>query len=339
MGRLSKKNILLTGGAGFIGSNFCHFVINKGFDGQLVILDNLTYAGDIKNLYPLLLRENVHFFKGDISDESVVARLFEHFEFDLVLNFAAESHVDRSINSASSFVESNIKGVLVLLQHALKFWEGDFENKLFFQVSTDEVYGALDENDASFSELSVFKPNSPYSASKAGAEHLVRAWNQTYGLPTVITNCSNNYGPYQHFEKLIPLIVKCLYCGEKVPIYGDGLQRRDWLHVYDHCTAIYLLISEGVLGESYCIGSGYEYTNLDVVRAIYKVFLSRRSSNANRLPFESIVSHVADRLGHDRRYAINSEKIRRLGWKPVYNFGDGIHEVASWYLDNTDRIS
>jgi len=333
-----SSSILLTGGAGFIGSNFAHFLVDNGFSGRLVILDKLTYAGDLNNLGSLLALDNVHFCQGDIADSALVANLFERFQFDLILNFAAESHVDKSISSPSDFIDTNVKGTLVLLQSALFAWDGNFCGKLFFQVSTDEVYGTLEEHESAFNECSAFRPNSPYSASKAAAEHLVRAWNQTYGLPTLISNCSNNYGPNQHFEKLIPLIIKQLYKGEKVPIYGDGLQKRDWLHVLDHCEAIQLLVHKGELGQSYCIGSGCEHTNIQVVSAIATALSNRAELDFDFTDLNSIISHVTDRLGHDRRYAINSNKLKALGWNPRYSFEDGIRDVANWYVDNIKRL-
>lgn len=311
--------VLITGGAGFIGSNFVIYMLNKYPDYQFVNLDALTYAGNLENLKAIENYPNYKFVKGDISDTNLVNELFENEKFDYVINFAAESHVDRSILDPGAFVRTNVQGTQVLLDAARKY-----EIKKFIQISTDEVYGSLDE-EGLFHETTPLAPNSPYSASKAGGDLLVRAYHKTYGLPVNITRCSNNYGPYQFPEKLIPLMIIHALNDKPLPIYGDGLNVRDWLHVEDHCRAIDLVLHKGKKGEVYNIGGNNERTNLEIVKSIL----------AHLGKPESLITFVKDRLGHDRRYAIDATKIRNeLGWEPKYTFDVGIKETIQWYLDN-----
>lgn len=311
--------ILITGGAGFIGSNFVVYMLNKYPNDQFVNLDALTYAGNLENLKAIENFNNYKFVKGDISNYQLVDELFAREQFDYVINFAAESHVDRSILDPGAFVRANVQGTQVLLDAAKKY-----EVKKFVQVSTDEVYGSLGDNGL-FHETTPLAPNSPYSASKAGGDLLVRAYHETYGLPVNITRCSNNYGPYQFPEKLIPLMIINALADKPLPIYGDGLNVRDWLHVEDHCQAIDLVLHKGIDGEVYNVGGNNERTNIEIVKTIL--------SHLNKP--ESLITFVEDRLGHDRRYAIDATKIREvLGWEPKYTFDTGIKETIDWYLEN-----
>ncbi len=309
--------ILVTGGAGFIGSNFIKFMLNKYEDINIINLDKLTYAGNLNNLRELRGDKRYRFVKGDICNKRLVDKLIKNV--DLIVHFAAESHVDKSINNREVFIKTNIEGTLNLLNASLKY------NKRFHHISTDEVFGSLSlKSRKKFNENSPYKPNSIYSASKASSDHLVRAFNKTYGLATTISNCSNNYGPYQHPEKLIPLIITNLIQGKKIPIYGNGMNVRDWLHVEDHCSAIDLIISKGKIGESYCIGGNNERTNLEIAKIIIK---EMGLSN-------DFIEFVKDRPGHDLRYAINPRKIMRLGWKPKHSFRRGIKDTIKWYKNN-----
>ncbi len=309
--------ILVTGGAGFIGSNFVRYMLNKYSNYEIVNLDALTYCGNLENLSGLENNTNYSFIKGNISDKDLVNEITE--DIDYIINFAAESHVDRSIEDPEIFINSNILGTQVLLDAAKKY-----NIKKFLQISTDEVYGSLGK-DGYFKEDTPLAPNSPYSASKAGADLMVRAYNKTFGLPVNITRCSNNYGPYQFPEKLIPLMISNVLEDKKLPVYGDGMNIRDWLHVYDHCTAIDLVLHNGKIGEVYNIGGNNEKPNIEIVKLILK-FLGKD---------ESYIEYVKDRPGHDRRYAIDSSKIQKeLGWKPKYTFEKGIYETIQWYLDN-----
>ena len=314
--------VLITGGAGFIGSNFVKYMLDKHPDYELVNLDALTYCGNLENLKDIEDSDNYTFVKGDIRDKELVSNLVG--ECDYVINFAAESHVDRSIEDPEIFIKSNVLGTQVLLNAANRFGV-----EKFIQISTDEVYGSLGKI-GYFTESTPLQPNSPYSASKAGADLVVRAYGETFDLPINITRCSNNYGPYQFPEKLIPLMISNALEGKKLPVYGDGKNIRDWLHVHDHCRAIDLVMHEGVLGEVYNIGGNNEKQNIEIV----KLILNELGKD------DSLIEFVTDRLGHDRRYAIDSSKIQNdLGWKPEYTFETGIKETINWYLDNQDWIA
>ncbi len=314
--------ILVTGGAGFIGGNFAHYMTNTYPEDQIVVLDALTYAGNLETLEPIMDKPNFKFIKGDIRDRSFIDDLFAKEKFDIVVNFAAESHVDRSIENPGLFVETNVMGVQVLLDASLKYGV-----KRYHQVSTDEVYGdlPLDRKDLMFTEETPLHTSSPYSASKASADLLVLAYHRTFKLPVTISRCSNNYGPYHFPEKLIPLMISRALADESLPVYGKGENVRDWLHVHDHCTAIDLVIRKGREGEVYNIGGHNERTNLEVVKTILKQLGKP----------ESLIHFVTDRPGHDLRYAIDPTKIENeLGWKPVYNFDTGIKQTIEWYLNN-----
>lgn len=330
------KTILITGGAGFIGSNFVHYMITHR-DVRIVNLDALTYAGNLDNVSDIEDSERYHFVKGDIGDRTLVEQLFKQYDIDIVVNFAAESHVDRSIEQPDLFLTTNILGTQVLLDVAKKNWNLHGEDKYsreyksgvkFLQVSTDEVYGALGKT-GRFVESMPLQPNSPYSASKASADLLVRAYHETYGLPVNITRCSNNYGPYQFPEKLIPLMINNCLHDKPLPVYGDGMQIRDWLHVQDHCSAIATVLEKGRDGEIYNIGGNNEKANIEIVKLILAALGKE----------ETLIQHVKDRPGHDRRYAIDNTKITtELGWRPQYTFEQGIEETIRWYLTHQDWI-
>ena len=316
--------VLVTGGAGFIGGNFVHHMVNKYPDYQIVNLDLLTYAGNLETLKPVEDKPNYKFVKGDIADEAFIMDLFEKEKFDVVVNFAAESHVDRSIEDPGIFVQTNVMGTRVLLDASRKFGV-----KRYHQVSTDEVYGdlPLDRPDLFFTENTPIHTSSPYSASKASADLFVLAYHRTFGTPVTVSRCSNNYGPYHFPEKLIPLMIANALADKPLPVYGEGLNVRDWLYVEDHCKAIDLIIHKGRVGEVYNIGGHNERTNLQVVQTILKALDKP----------ESLIKYVKDRPGHDRRYAIDPTKIEtELGWKPKYNFDTGIAQTIQWYLDNED---
>lgn len=337
-----KKTILVTGGAGFIGSNFVLDWAAKSTD-KIVNLDLLTYAGNVDNLASIKDNPQHILVQGDIADKTLVAKLFEEHKPWAIVNFAAESHVDRSISDSSDFIHTNIIGTYNLLEAARSFWnnlnQDDKKAFRFLHVSTDEVYGSLEKEDPAFTEESNYEPNSPYSASKASSDHLVRAWFHTYGLPTIITNCSNNYGPYQFPEKLIPVIILSALEGKKIPIYGDGQNIRDWLYVSDHCTAIREILAKGRPGECYNIGGNNEKTNLEVVKIICNLLDKLSPSKSGLSSYSELISFVKDRAGHDRRYAINSGKIQReLGWQPEESFETGVAKTVKWYLDNTDWL-
>ncbi|MHB9119860.1 MAG: dTDP-glucose 4,6-dehydratase [Burkholderiales bacterium] len=331
--------ILLTGGAGFIGSNFILGWIAA--TGEAVVnLDKLTYAGNLANLAGLKDDSRHIFVQGDINDRALVGSLLQQHRPRAILHFAAESHVDRSIHGPEDFIQTNIHGTFHLLEEARAYWQalpGEEKTAFrFLHVSTDEVYGSLAPNDPPFSETTAYAPNSPYSASKAASDHLVRAYHHTYGLPTLTTNCSNNYGAYQFPEKLIPLVILNAVNGKPLPIYGDGLNVRDWLYVGDHCTAIRRVLEAGRSGEVYNIGGWNEKTNLDVVHAVCAILDERRPSSALHA---SLIAYVKDRPGHDQRYAIDARKIEReLGWKPVETFETGIRKTVEWYLDRMDWV-
>jgi len=313
------KRVLVTGGAGFIGSNFVRMVLDEHKDALVVNLDKLTYAGNLENLSGFLDRENHRFVKGDICDGELVEKLIDEFQVDSIVNFAAESHVDRSITGPKIFIETNVTGTLTLLQAAR-----DKKVKRFVQVSTDEVYGSLGP-EGEFTEETPLSPNSPYSASKAAADHLVKAFGHTWGLAWNITRCSNNYGPYQFPEKMIPLMINNALHDKELPVYGDGLYVRDWLYVLDHCKAVWKVLTEAEPNEVFNIGGCNEKTNLEVI----DIILERLGKS------KSLIRHVTDRPGHDRRYAIDAGRImRKLGWKPSVTFEEGIRATIDWYLQN-----
>ncbi|MGB9106113.1 MAG: dTDP-glucose 4,6-dehydratase [Terriglobales bacterium] len=331
--------ILVTGGAGFIGSNFVLHWLTRESTG-VVNLDALTYAGNLQNLDSLQTGRAHTFVRGDITDAALVSDLFRKYQPCALVHFAAESHVDRSIHGPEEFIRTNILGTFQLLHTALEYWQGlsvpDRERFRFLHVSTDEVYGSLQPEDPAFCEATPYAPNSPYSASKAGSDHLVRAYHHTYGLPTLITNCSNNYGPRQFPEKLIPLMVINAVQGKPLPIYGDGLNVRDWLYVEDHCGAIRTVLANGRPGETYNIGGRSEKTNLEIVNTICAVLEEERPGRNYR----SLITFVADRPGHDRRYAIDSTKIEtELSWRPRESFESGIRKTVRWYLENMEWVS
>jgi dTDP-glucose 4,6-dehydratase len=331
---------LVTGGAGFIGGNFVLEAVRRGI--KVVNLDALTYAGNRDTLASIDGDPNHVFVHGDIGDGALVAKLLAEHRPDAVVNFAAESHVDRSIDGPAAFVQTNVVGTLALLEAVRDHWKAlDDEAKQafrFLHVSTDEVYGTLGET-GKFSETTPYAPNSPYSASKAASDHLVRAFHHTYGLPVLTTNCSNNYGPYHFPEKLIPLVIAKALAGEPLPVYGDGKQVRDWLFVSDHCEAIRTVLAKGRVGETYNVGGNAEKQNIEVVKAICALLDARRPRE-DGVPRESQITFVADRPGHDRRYAIDASKLRdELGWEPKYSFERGIAETVDWYLANQDWVN
>lgn len=332
---LSVRTLLVTGGAGFIGANFVLQAVASGL--TVVNLDKLTYAGNLDTLSSLEGHAGHVFVHGDIGDRTLVASLLAEHRPDAVVNFAAESHVDRSIDGPAAFIETNVVGTLALLECARDYWRnlgGEArDNFRFLHVSTDEVYGSLGE-EGKFTEQTAYAPNSPYSASKAASDHLVRAFHHTYGLPVLTTNCSNNYGPYQFPEKLIPLVIQKALAGEPLPIYGDGLNIRDWLFVGDHCSAIRRVLDAGRVGETYNVGGNAERTNLTVVKTICAL-LDQRQPLADGRPRESLMTHVTDRPGHDRRYAIDASKLEsELGWKPSQSFDSGMAATVDWYLEH-----
>ena len=324
--------ILVTGGAGFIGSNFCKFVVNKYPEDNFVCFDALTYAGSMDNLVDVVDKPNFKFVKGNICNNKLVNRLFKHEKFDVVINFAAESHVGKSIENPDIFVNTNIKGVQVLLDACKKYGI-----KRFHQVSTDEVYGSLTPKQKQFTEKSPLNPTTPYSASKASSDHFVRAFHDTYGMPTIVTNCSNNYGPYQFPEKLIPLFINNIRHGRPLPVYGKGENVRDWLYVEDHARAIDLIFHKGAIAETYNIGGFNEWRNIDLIKVLIKT-VDRLLGNAEGAS-EGLITYVTDRAGHDLRYAIDSSKLKNdLGWEPSLQFEEGIEKTVKWYLDNQSWI-
>ena len=319
---MSRRKVLVTGGAGFIGGNFVQYMVGKYPEYDIYNLDLLTYAGDLLKHQCIEDNSNYHFIKADIADRDTIMSLFEKEKFDYVVHFAAESHVDRSITDPEIFIRTNVLGTQVLLDAAKQI-----KINKFVHVSTDEVYGELDFDPTTFfTEDTPLAPNSPYSASKASSDFLVRAYHETYGMNVNITRCSNNYGPYHFPEKLIPLTISRVLNDQKVPVYGDGKNIRDWLHVYDHCTAIDLVMHKADTGEVYNIGGHNERTNLEVVKTIIK--------ELNKS--EDLIEFVTDRLGHDKRYAIDPTKLKKLGWKPKYNFDTGIKQTIEWYLENKE---
>jgi dTDP-glucose 4,6-dehydratase len=334
--------ILVTGAAGFIGSNFVLDWFQQSNE-DVVSLDLLTYAGNLENLSTLDSNFKHHFIKGNIGDRELVSQLLQKYQVRAVLNFAAESHVDRSISGPGDFIETNIVGTYNILESVRGYWSDlDEDHKKdfrFLHVSTDEVYGSLSKTDPAFSETNRYEPNSPYSASKAASDHLVRAWHHTYGLPVLTTNCSNNYGPYHFPEKLIPLCILNALNGKPLPIYGDGQQIRDWLYVKDHCSAIRRVLEKGRLGETYNVGGWNEKANLDVVKTLCAI-LDELKPKADGTKYESQITYVKDRPGHDRRYAIDATKLEKeLGWRPKETFETGIRKTVEWYLGNQDWVS
>jgi dTDP-glucose 4,6-dehydratase len=336
------KTYLITGGAGFIGANFV-LAVRRRNAARVVNLDKLTYAGNLENLATLARDQDHIFVRGDIGDRALTAALFREHRPAAVINFAAESHVDRSIHGPAPFIETNILGTFNLLETAREYWSelsaSEREQLRFLHVSTDEVYGSLQPEDPAFTEETAYAPNSPYAASKAASDHLVHAYHHTYGLPTLITNCSNNYGPYQFPEKLIPLMICSALDGKPLPVYGDGLQIRDWLFVGDHCDAILAVLARGIPGETYNIGGRAETTNLALVEKICAILDDLVSTSRFR-PHQRLITHVEDRLGHDRRYAIDHTKItRNLGWKPTVDLDGGITATVRWYLENQTWVN
>ena len=334
--------ILITGGAGFIGSNFALNWLESANAEALVNLDKLTYAGNLANLRALRDDPRHIFVHGDISDKVLVQKLLTEYRPRAIVNFAAESHVDRSIHGPAEFIQTNIVGTFNLLECVREYWVNlqgvEKEFFRFHHVSTDEVYGSLSSSDPAFKEANPYEPNSPYSASKAASDHLVRAWFHTYGLPVVTTNCSNNYGPYHFPEKLIPLVILNALDGKPLPVYGDGQQIRDWLYVGDHCSAICEVLAKGRLGETYNIGGWNEKANLDVVNTICSI-LDELKPRSDGKSYADQIAFVKDRPGHDRRYAIDAGKIEReLGWRPAETFDTGIRKTVQWYLDNSEWV-
>ncbi len=329
------KNILITGGAGFIGSHVVRLFVNKYPESTIVNLDNLTYAGNLLNLTDIENKKNYHFVKGDIVDGDAVFALFEKYRFDQVVHLAAESHVDRSIANPMAFVNTNVIGTVNLLNAAKHFWKQG-ENNRFYHISTDEVYGSLGE-EGLFTEETPYDPRSPYSASKASSDHFVRAYHHTYGLPVVLSNCSNNYGPNQFPEKLIPLFINNIIHKKPLPVYGKGENVRDWLYVIDHAEAIDLILREGKTGETYNIGGHNEWKNIDLIRLLCTIM----DEKLGRAPgtSEGLITYVKDRAGHDLRYAIDAGKVESdLGWKPTVTFEEGLRKTADWYLSNAEWL-
>ena len=336
------KNILVTGGAGFIGSNFVHYLLRAEPEVQITNLDALTYAGNLDNLADLPDPSRHHFVRGDICDPTLVNQIFQERAIDTVVHFAAETHVDRSILGPAQFIQTNIVGTFTLLEAARQAWLVDkvvpVENTHFHHVSTDEVFGTLGPGDPAFAETTPYAPNSPYAASKASSDHLVRAYFHTYYLPVTITNCSNNYGPFQFPEKLIPLMILNALNGKPLPIYGDGQQIRDWLYVEDHCEAIWRVVKDGHLGETYNVGGDNQPANLQVVQTICHI-LDELAPAADDQPHASLLQYVKDRPGHDRRYAMNIQKIHdELGWKPRQSLESGLLKTVQWYLQHPKWI-
>ena len=340
MSDFNPKNILVTGGAGFIGCNYVRYMLETYKDVSIVNLDALTYAGSLDNLKDLPDESRHTFVQGDICDRELVDKLMREHEIDTVVHFAAESHVDNSISGPEIFVKTNVLGTFTLLDSARQYWQGekdwDGSRCRFHHISTDEVYGTLDKDDPAFSETTPYAPNSPYSASKAGSDHLVRAYFHTYGLPVTTTNCSNNYGPYQHSEKFIPTIIRKCLAQEPIPVYGDGSNIRDWLYVRDHCTGIDAVVRRGELGEVYNIGGINEWANIDICKCICSILDELRpisSSVSHLTSYADLITFVQDRAGHDWRYAIDVTKMNdKLDWQPAETFETGIRKTVEWYL-------
>ncbi len=333
------KNVLITGGAGFIGSNFIRYLQRMSPDLQLITLDSLTYAGSLENLKNLPSPNRHIFVQGNICDRALVEDTLRKYQIDTLVHFAAESHVDRSILGPGAFVQTNIVGTFTLLEAARLVWgeTGGFDRRRFHHVSTDEVFGSLAPDDPAFCETTPYDPHSPYSASKAGSDHLVRAYFCTYGLPITLTNCSNNYGPYQFPEKLIPLMILNALRGKPLPVYGDGKQIRDWLYVEDHCEAIRLVLEKGQPGGTYNIGGSNQPANIEIVRQICVILNEHHPGGA---PYDRLITYVPDRPGHDRRYAMDITKIQsELGWVPRHNLASGLHATVEWYLTHLEWVA
>ncbi len=330
------EKILITGGAGFIGSHVVRLFVNKYPEYQIYNLDVLTYAGNLENLKDIETEDNYNFLKADINDAKQINSLFSEYKFDKVIHLAAESHVDRSISDPLAFVKTNVIGTMNLLNAAKDLWKDNLENKLFYHISTDEVYGTLGETGL-FTESTAYDPNSPYSASKASSDHFVRAYGETYGLPYIITNCSNNYGPNQFPEKLIPLFIHNIIENKSLPVYGDGKYTRDWLYVLDHATAIDLALHKGKNKETYNIGGFNEWQNLELINLLCELMdkkLGREKGSSAKL-----ITYIKDRPGHDKRYAIDATKIsKELGWKPSVTFEQGLEKTIDWYLSNEEWL-
>ena len=330
------RNILVTGGAGFIGSHLVRLLVNKYPNYEIVNMDILTYAGNLANLKDIEDKDNYTFVKCDICDLKKVTEIFQEYKIDSVIHLAAESHVDRSIEDPFSFAQTNVMGTLNLLQVAKESWQGNYINKLFYHISTDEVYGSLGQ-DGLFCESSKYDPHSPYAASKASSDHFVRSYRDTYDLPVVISNCSNNYGPNQFPEKLIPLVIYNIINNKPIPVYGQGQNIRDWLYVEDHASAIDTVFHNGKIGDTYNVGGFNEWKNIDLIKTIIKIVdrLLKRELGTS----EKLINYVADRPGHDFRYAIDSSKINKeLGWKPSLQFEEGIEKTVAWYLNNKEWL-
>ncbi|WP_418983902.1 dTDP-glucose 4,6-dehydratase [Alistipes sp.] len=328
-----KRNILITGGAGFIGSHVVRLFVTKYPDYRIVNLDKLTYAGNLANLADIEKSPNYTFVRADICDFDAMCDIFRKYAIDGVIHLAAESHVDRSIRDPFTFARTNVLGTLSLLQAARQYWDGDWAGKLFYHISTDEVYGALEMGGGFFTEETKYNPHSPYSASKASSDHFVRAFHDTYGMPTLVTNCSNNYGPYQFPEKLIPLFINNIRHRKPLPVYGKGENVRDWLYVEDHARAIDVIFHKGKIADTYNIGGFNEWRNIDLIRVIIRT-VDRLLGNPEGTS-EELITYVTDRAGHDLRYAIDSNKLKsELGWEPSLQFEEGIEKTVRWYLDN-----
>lgn len=334
-----KKNILITGGAGFIGSNLAKHFVEKYPEYHIIICDKFTYAADINNLGSILRMNNLTVITPDICNYEVMKGVFEEFEITDVIHLAAESHVDNSISNPFIFEENNVMGTLSLLECAKNYWSNNgYDGHLFYHISTDEVYGALGKNDEPFTEKNRYEPHSPYSASKASADHFVRAYHDTYGLPTIVSNCSNNYGPHQHIEKLIPLCIKHLFEGKNIPVYGTGENIRDWLYVGDHANAIDIIFHNGKNGETYNIGGNNELTNIEIINKIINIFDEIMGNEKDYS--KKYITFVPDRLGHDFRYAINSSKLQNeLGWKPLMPFEEGIKKTILYYIEKFNNLT
>ena len=334
---MARRNILITGGAGFIGSHVVRLFVKNYPDYRIVNLDLLTYAGNLENLKDVESEPNYTFVRGDICDYERMVELFREYEIDGVIHLAAESHVDRSIKDPFTFARTNVMGTLSLLQAAKVCWDGNYEGKLFYHISTDEVYGALEFDDTLFTEQTKYDPHSPYSASKASSDHFVRAYHDTYGMPTIVTNCSNNYGPYQFPEKLIPLFINNIRRGKSLPVYGKGENVRDWLYVEDHARAIDTIFHKGKVAETYNIGGFNEWRNIDLIKVVIKT-VDRLLGNEEGHSL-GLITYVTDRLGHDARYAIDSRKLQQeLGWEPSLQFEEGIEKTVKWYLENQEWL-